>query len=53
MFCCVDVNEDWGLGFEYCMYVFGNVFYNIVLIDCNILYISFNYEIVENVEWFG
>ncbi|MEJ6535624.1 TonB-dependent receptor, partial [Pseudoalteromonas lipolytica] len=49
----VDANEDWGPGSEYCMYAFANVSYNTASIDRNTLYISSNYEIAENVEWFG
>ncbi|KTF17887.1 TonB-dependent receptor domain-containing protein [Pseudoalteromonas sp. H105] len=49
----VDANEDWGPGSEYCMYAFGNVSYNTASIDRNTLYVSSNYELSENVEFFG
>jgi iron complex outermembrane receptor protein len=49
----VDANEDWGPGSEYCMYAFGNVSYNTASIDRNTLYLSSNYEVADDIEWFG
>lgn len=49
----VDANEDWGPGSEYCMYAFANVSYNTASIDRNTLYVNANYEIMDDVEWYG
>ena len=49
----VDADEDWGEGSEYCMYAFANVSYNTASIDRNTLYVSADYEVMEDVEWFG
>ncbi|GEA11768.1 TonB-dependent receptor [Alteromonas sp. KUL49] len=49
----VDANEDWGPGSEYCMFAYANVSYNTASIDRNTLYVSADYEVAEDVEWFG
>lgn len=49
----VDANEDWGPGSEYCMYAFANVSYNTASIDRNTLYVSANYEITDDIEFFA
>ncbi|MGR6501801.1 TonB-dependent receptor plug domain-containing protein [Shewanella sp. Koi 1] len=49
----VAADDDWGPGSTYCMYAFANVSYNKASIDRNTVYVDANYEISENVEWFG
>ena len=49
----VNADVDWGPGSEYCMYAFANVSYNTASIDRNTLYVNANYEIADEVEWFG
>ena len=49
----VDANEDWGPGSEYCMYAFANVSYNTASIDRNTLYVSANYELTDDIEFFA
>jgi iron complex outermembrane receptor protein len=49
----VDANESWGEGSEYCMYAYANVAYNTASIDRNTLYVSTNYELTDDVEFFG
>ena len=46
-------DEDWSPGSTYCMYAFANVSYNTASIDRNTLYVNANYEIADEVEWFG
>ncbi|WP_414830210.1 TonB-dependent receptor domain-containing protein [Alteromonas sp. H39] len=53
VFAVVDANEDWSPGSTYCMYAFANVSYNTASIDRNTLYVNANYEIADEVEWFG
>ncbi|MCQ8885190.1 TonB-dependent receptor [Pseudoalteromonas agarivorans] len=49
----VDANESWGPGSEYCMYAFANVSYNTASIDRNTLYVSANYELTDDIEFFA
>ena len=49
----VKADVDWGPGSEYCMYAYGNVSYNKASIDRNTVYVDANYEVAEDVEWFG
>ncbi len=49
----VRADEDWGPGSTYCMYAFANVSYNTASIDRNTLYVNANYEITDDIEWFG
>lgn len=49
----VDANEDWGPGSDYCMYAFANVSYNTASIDRNTLYVSANYELTDDIEFFA
>jgi iron complex outermembrane receptor protein len=49
----VAADEDWGPGSTYCMYAYGNVSYNKASLDRNTVYVDSNYEISEDVEWFG
>ncbi|KIO37411.1 TonB-dependent receptor [Shewanella sp. cp20] len=49
----VAADADWSEGSEYCMYAYGNVSYNKASVDRNTVYVDANYEIAEDVEWFG
>ncbi|MEP4891102.1 MAG: TonB-dependent receptor [Aliiglaciecola sp.] len=50
----VAADNDWGNpGSTYCMYAFANVSYNTASVDRNTLYVNANYEVAEDVEWFG
>ncbi|GIU24218.1 TonB-dependent receptor [Shewanella schlegeliana] len=49
----VKADVDWSPGSEYCMYAYGNVSYNKASIDRNTVYVDANYEVAEDVEWFG
>lgn len=50
----VKADTHWGTpGAEYCMYAYGNVSYNKASIDRNTVYVDANYEVAEDVEWFG
>jgi iron complex outermembrane receptor protein len=50
----VAADNDWGsAGSTYCMFAFANVSYNTASIDRNTLYVNANYEVAEDVEWFG
>ncbi|WP_394388110.1 TonB-dependent receptor [Shewanella woodyi] len=50
----VKADTHWGAeGAEYCMYAYGNVSYNKASIDRNTVYVDANYEVAEDVEWFG
>ncbi|MFA3789705.1 TonB-dependent receptor domain-containing protein [Aliiglaciecola sp. SL4] len=46
-------DDDWSEGSTYCMYAFANASFNTASIDRNTLYINANYEVAEDVEWFG
>ena len=53
-FAKVAADNDWGNpGATYCMYAFGNVSYNTASIDRNTLYVNSNYQITDDIEWFG
>ncbi|GAC14075.1 TonB-dependent receptor domain-containing protein [Aliiglaciecola lipolytica] len=52
-FANVAADDDWSEGSTYCMYAFANVSYNTASVDRNTLYVNANYEIAEDVEWFG
>ena len=49
----VAADDDWGPGSEYCMYAYANVSYNKASVDRNTLFVDANYEVAEDVEWFG
>ncbi|MEO9945501.1 TonB-dependent receptor [Paraglaciecola sp.] len=49
----VAADDDWSEGSTYCMYAYANVSYNTASVDRNTLYVNANYEITEDVEWFG
>ncbi|WP_394132841.1 TonB-dependent receptor [Shewanella maritima] len=49
----VAADNDWSEGSEYCMYAYGNVSYNKASVDRNTVYVDANYEVAEDVEWFG
>lgn len=49
----VRADTDWGPGSTYCMYAYANVSYNTASVDRNTLYVNSNYEVSENVQWFG
>ncbi len=49
----VKADVDWGPGSTYCMYAYGNVSYNKASVDRNTVYVDANYELFEDVEWFG
>ncbi|MBT1443175.1 TonB-dependent receptor [Shewanella sp. JM162201] len=53
VFAKVKADDDWGAGSTYCMYAFANVAYNKASVDRNTVYVDSNYEISEDVEWFG
>ncbi|RTR34315.1 TonB-dependent receptor [Shewanella atlantica] len=53
VFQTVAADNDWSPGSEYCMYAYGNVSYNKASIDRNTVYVDANYEVFEDVEWFG
>ncbi|WP_028765534.1 TonB-dependent receptor [Shewanella colwelliana] len=53
VFKTVAADTDWGPGSTYCMYAYGNVSYNKASVDRNTVYVDANYEIAEDVEWFG
>jgi iron complex outermembrane receptor protein len=46
-------DDVFGAGSELCMYAYGNVSYNKASMDRNTVYVDSNYEIAEDVEWFG
>ncbi|MCG9696251.1 TonB-dependent receptor [Shewanella sp. Isolate11] len=49
----VAADDDWGPGSTYCMYAYGNVSYNKASVDRNTVYVDANYEVFDDVEWFG
>jgi iron complex outermembrane receptor protein len=49
----VRADTDWGPGSTYCMYAYANVSFNTASVDRNTLYVNANYEVAENIEWFG
>jgi len=49
----VAADTDWSPGSTYCMFAYANVSYNKASVDRNTLYVDANYEIMEDVEWFG
>ncbi|GGP82330.1 TonB-dependent receptor domain-containing protein [Shewanella ulleungensis] len=53
VFQTVAADNDWSPGSTYCMYAFANVSYNKASIDRNTVYVDANYEVAEDVEWFG
>ncbi|MCZ4339601.1 TonB-dependent receptor [Shewanella colwelliana] len=46
-------DDVFGAGSELCMYAYGNVSYNKASVDRNTVYVDANYEVAEDVEWFG
>ncbi|TPH19160.1 TonB-dependent receptor [Litorilituus lipolyticus] len=46
-------DEDWGPGSSYCMYAYANVSYNKASVDRNTLYIDADYDLTDDIEWFG
>lgn len=53
VFKTVAADEDWSPGSTYCMYAYANVSYNKASVDRNTVYVDANYEIAEDIEWFG
>ncbi len=53
VFARVSADTDWSEGSEYCMYAYANVSYNKASIDRNTVYVDANYEVAEDIEWFG
>ncbi|MFT6131358.1 MAG: iron complex outermembrane receptor protein [Shewanella sp.] len=53
VFQTVAADTNWGAGSEYCMYAYANASYNKASVDRNTVYVDANYEIAEDVEWFG
>ena len=53
VFQTVAADNDWSAGSTYCMYAYANVSYNKASIDRNTVYVDANYEVAEDVEWFG
>ncbi|MBB1316708.1 TonB-dependent receptor [Shewanella sp. SR43-4] len=54
VFQTVKADNDWGgAGSTYCMYAFANVSYNKASTERNTVYVDANYEIAEDIEWFG
>ncbi|WP_282109655.1 TonB-dependent receptor plug domain-containing protein [Shewanella algicola] len=53
VFQTVAADNDWSPGSTYCMYAYANVSYNKASIDRNTVYVDANYEVAEDVEWFG
>jgi iron complex outermembrane receptor protein len=49
----VAADEDWSPGSTYCMFAYANVSYNTASFDRNTLYLNANYEITDDIEWFG
>ncbi|WP_133469289.1 TonB-dependent receptor domain-containing protein [Paraglaciecola marina] len=51
----IEANADnaWGPGSTGCFYGYANVSYNTASIDRNTLYVNSNYEITDDIEWFG
>ncbi|MFQ3220954.1 MAG: iron complex outermembrane receptor protein [Paraglaciecola sp.] len=49
----VAADEDWSPGSTYCMFAYANVSYNTASFDRNTLYLNANYDITDDVEWFG
>ncbi|EDP99412.1 TonB-dependent receptor plug domain-containing protein, partial [Shewanella benthica] len=45
--------QQFGAGSELCMYAYGNVSYNKASVERNTVYVDANYEVAEDVEWFG
>ncbi len=52
-FARVRADSDWAPGSEYCMFAYANVSYNKASVDRNTVYVDANYEVAEDVEWFG
>ena len=46
-------DDDWSAGSTYCMYAYGNVSYNKASTERNTVYVDADYDLSENVEWFG
>ncbi|WP_445777870.1 TonB-dependent receptor domain-containing protein [Shewanella sp.] len=53
VFQTVAADNDWSPGSTYCMYAFANVSYNKASVDRNTVYVDANYEVAEDIEWFG
>jgi len=52
-FMVVAADTDWSEGSTYCMYPYANVSYNKASIDRNSLFVNMDYQISEDIEWFG
>ncbi|GGI75464.1 TonB-dependent receptor [Shewanella gelidii] len=52
-FARVRADDDWSAGSEYCMFAYANVSYNKASVDRNTVYVDANYEVADDVEWFG
>jgi iron complex outermembrane receptor protein len=50
----VAADNDWGNpGSTYCMFAYANVSYNKASIDRNTVFVDANYEVADDIEWFG
>ncbi|KFZ38047.1 TonB-dependent receptor [Shewanella mangrovi] len=53
-FANVAADEDWGVpGSTYCMYAYANVSYNKASLSRNTVYVDANYQLTDDIEWFG
>ncbi len=46
-------DDDWSPGSTYCMFAYANTSYNTASIDRNTLYVSSDYELTDDIEFFG
>lgn len=53
VFQTIKADNVFGAGSTYCGYAYANVSYNKASVDRNTVYVDANYEIAEDVEWFG
>lgn len=49
----VAADEDWSPGSTYCMYAYANAAFNTASINRNTLYVNTNYEVTDDVQFFG
>ncbi|WP_406666787.1 TonB-dependent receptor domain-containing protein [Gallaecimonas sp. GXIMD1310] len=49
----VAADDDWGPGSTYCMYAYANVSYNTASLDRNTVYVNANYNITDDIQWYG
>ncbi|GGW74020.1 TonB-dependent receptor [Alteromonas halophila] len=46
-------DDDWSEGSTYCMFAYANTSYNTASIDRNTLYVSADYELTDDIEFWG